>query len=107
MELFIPHVCHVCGQTDEAKFVFSGPHVKQLCNSCGSYVKFVSKSVVPDATEIRFKIWSLTKDVSLIDAAKEASGYVDNLKGLEKRMMSWRLYLKVKEIIEKEEKCSY
>lgn len=96
MDLFIPHNCSVCGQTEEAKFVFSGPHVKQLCGHCDVYVKFVSKSTIPDATETRLKIWAITQDVPLIDAAKEECKFVEGLSGLEKRMMYWRLYLAVK-----------
>ncbi|RZJ92459.1 MAG: hypothetical protein EOO20_01755 [Chryseobacterium sp.] len=98
MDLFIPHFCPVCGQTEEAKFVFSGPHVKQVCGNCDAYVKFVSKSVVPDATETRLKIWSITQDVPLIDAAKEECKFVDGLIGLEKRMMCWRLYIAVRKL---------
>lgn len=99
MELFIPHNCSACGQTEEAKFVFSGPHVKQICNSCNAYVKFVSKSAIPDATEIKLKIWAITKDVSFIDAAKEQCGFVEGLTGLQNRMMYWRLYLSVKALM--------
>lgn len=102
MELLVPHVCSHCGVTDEAKFIFSGPHLKQVCNSCGRYVKFFSKSAVPDAREVKFKIWGITQDTSFIDAAKEKSGFVDGFNGLELRMMYWRLYLTVREMIAKE-----
>lgn len=96
MELFIPHNCSACGKTEEAKFLFSGPHVKQVCGHCNAYVKFVSKSIIPDATEIRLKIWSITQDVPLIEAAKEQCGFVEGLSGLQNRIMYWRLYLSVR-----------
>lgn len=102
MELLVPHVCHTCGVEDEAKFIFSGPHLKQVCNGCNRYVKFFSKSAVPDITEVRFKIWSLTQDTSFIDAAKEASGFVDGGTGLEGKILYWRLYLKIREMVELE-----
>jgi hypothetical protein len=102
MELLVPHVCSHCGATDEAKFIFSGPHLKQVCNSCNRYVKFFSKSAVPDITEVKLKIWSLTQGTSFIDAAKEPCGFLEGATGLEGKVLYWRLYLKVREMVEKE-----
>lgn len=96
MELFIPHNCISCGNTEEAKFVFSGPHVKQLCSVCDSYVKFVSKSTVPDATEVKLRIWAITTDLQEISQAKSRCGFVEGLDGLQNRMMYWRLYLAIR-----------
>src|SRR5690606_16985068 len=96
MELMIPYDCPRCGVTDEAKFLFSGPHVKQVCNNCGSYVKFYNKSNIPDASEIKLKIWSITQDMGKIEQAKSKIGFVENLKGLYRNIMYWRLYLQIR-----------
>jgi len=98
MELFIPHNCVACGVTDEAKFLLSGPHVKQVCNHCGKYVKFVSKGFVPDHNETKLRIWAITQDTCYIDAAKELMGFVENTTGVERKLMYWRLYLKLREM---------
>lgn len=97
MNLLKPYDCPHCGATDEAKFVFSGPHIKQVCNHCEAYVKFITKSSIPDATETKLRIWSITsQDSRLIDQAKKDCGFIDNLKGVERNMMYWRLYLAIK-----------
>jgi hypothetical protein len=98
MELLVPHDCSYCGTTDEAKFIFSGPHLKQVCNGCNRYVKFYSKSAVPDTQEIKHKIWAITQDTAFIDAAKEESGFVISASGFDLKIMYWRLYLKVREL---------
>lgn len=96
MELLIPHECHSCGVVDEAKFIFSGPHIKQLCNGCDRYVKFFHKNRIPDVREIKLKIWAITTDFKEISDAKIKSGFVDNLIGIEQRMVYWRLYLQIR-----------
>lgn len=95
-EFMIPHECHHCGVVDEAKFTFAGPHIKQICNGCGKYVKFFNKSQIPDVREIKLKIWSITQDIDRISAAKQVSGFVDNLTGLDNKIVYWRLYLAVR-----------
>ncbi|MGJ1360588.1 hypothetical protein ACR79B_05120 [Sphingobacterium spiritivorum] len=103
MNLLKPYECPHCGVADEAKFVFSGPHIKQVCNHCDAYVKFISKSAVPDATEVRLRIWSITnQSTELIEKAKTKCGFVENLKGVERNIMHWRLYLTIRDIQAKE-----
>lgn len=104
MELLLPHQCHICGVEDEAKLVYAGPHVKQVCNGCNTYVKFISKSFIPDVREVKLRIWSITQDASFIDAAKESCAFVENLNGLDGKMMYWRLYLKIREMEAEDDK---
>lgn len=101
MELLVPHECHNCGLVDEAKFIFSGPHIKQVCNGCDRYVKFYAMSAIPDVTEIKLKIWSITRNVGIINSCKKYSSFVPNLSGIEKKITYWRLYLKVREEMSK------
>jgi hypothetical protein len=100
MELMFPITCKHCGVTDEPKFEYAGPHIKMSCSQseCGRYQKFISKAAIPDAGEVRLKIWSISKDVPFIDAAKESCGFVDGLTGIDKNLVYWRLYLKVREM---------
>lgn len=99
MELMIPHDCHNCGLVDEAKFTYAGPHIKQVCNGCGRYVKFFNKSDIPDHRETRIRIWSIAKeDVTLIESAKFKCGFTSNVTGLDLKIMYWRLYLTVREL---------
>lgn len=96
MQLLIPNECHYCGLVDEAKFVYAGPHVKQLCNGCGRYVKFFDKAKIPDSRETKLTIWAITQDIAEISLAKDQIGFVENLKGLDLKMMYWRLYLEIR-----------
>jgi len=96
MQLLIPNECHYCGVVDEAKFVYAGPHMKQICNSCGRYVKFFDKSKIPDSKEIKLKIWSITQDIDRISEAKKQCSFIENLKGLDLKVMYWRLYLQIR-----------
>jgi hypothetical protein len=99
MTSFFEHTCHKCGLIDEARFVFAGPHVKQVCNGCGFYVKFFDKAKVPDVREIKLKIWAITRqDLELIEQAKKAVDFTP-CKGLYEKMMYWRVYLKVRELL--------
>jgi len=103
MNLLKPFECHHRGVVDEAKFVFSGPHIKQVCNCCDAYVKFIPKASIPDATETKLRIWSITQQSQeLIQQAKRECGFVDNLTGVERNIMYWRLYLAVRAIVVKE-----
>ncbi len=97
MNLLKPYECPHCGVEDEAKYVFSGPHIKQVCNHCNAYVKFTSKHQVPDSTEVRLRIWSITnQDVNVISEAKQACFFIEDLRGIERNMMYWRLYLAIR-----------
>ena len=97
MKLLVPNECHICGLVDEAAFTFSGPHIKSICQGCKSYIKFVSKSSIPDKREIKMKIWYITEDVSIINKHKKEIGFVENLSGIDEKIMYWRLYLSIKE----------
>ena len=98
MDLLVPHECQRCGVVDEAQFTFSGPHIKQICNSCGCYVKFFDKAKIPDPSETKLKIWAITPDLSAIADAKSKMGFIENLTGLNNKIIYWRLYLKVREL---------
>ena len=91
---------------DEARFYFSGPHIKQVCNQCGAYVKFFQQRNIPDVTEIKLRIWAITNDESHINACKSEVGFPASLDGLppvQKKMLYWRLYLVVREHESKKE----
>lgn len=99
-ELLIPHECHSCGVIDEAKFVYAGPHIKQVCNGCGKYVKFFSKYAIPDVKEIKLKIWGITRDISKIDEIKSNLGFPNDteyVSNIDSKMMYWRLYLTLRQ----------
>jgi hypothetical protein len=96
MQLLIPNECHYCGLVDEAKFVYAGPHVKQICNGCGKYIKFFDKAKIPDSKETKLAIWAITTDIDSINESKNQIGFVDGLKGLDLKMIYWRLYLEVR-----------
>jgi hypothetical protein len=97
MENFFTHSCHKCGGVDEAKFVLSGPHVKQVCLHCGFYVKFAGHAIIPDIAEIRLRIWQISKgNVEIIEAAKVATGYVQIEDKLLHKIQWWRVYLRVR-----------
>jgi hypothetical protein len=99
MKSFFEHTCYKCGLIDEAKFVFAGPHVKQVCNGCGFYVKFFDKAMIPDVMEIKLKIWAITnQDLTLIEKAKREVEFTP-CTGLTAKMMYWRVYLKVRELL--------
>lgn len=97
---FFPHSCHRCGQTDEARFAYAGPHVKQVCNACGAYVKFFPIGAIPDVLTIRGKIWYVSgQSRELIERAKVAAEYADQPDKLQAQMAWWRVWLEVRKII--------
>jgi hypothetical protein len=94
MEPFFTHTCRKCGVTDEAKFYHAGPHLKQVCNFCGFYVKFFDKSKVPDVKEIKLKIFALAdKNLEAIETGKKEIGFVSGLTGLNEKLQYLNLYL--------------
>lgn len=110
MDNFFNHTCRKCGGIDEAKFTQSGPHVKQLCLHCGCYVKFFDKSVLPDISDIRMKIWIVSgKNANLINSAKESVSfheYSDTVKYSNtwtklvlQKLQWWKVYLKVRSLV--------
>lgn len=95
---FFPHTCTKCGHTDEARFVYAGPHVKQVCNHCGFYVKFFPIGSIPDVREIRLKIWhAAAEDLELITRAKHEAEFTERRETLAAKMQWWRVWLKVRE----------
>lgn len=96
MQLLIPNECHNCGLVDEAKFVYAGPHIKQICNGCDSYVKFFPASRIPDYRDIKLRIWAITQDPPLINKAKQECAFVENAKGTDLKLVYWRLYLQLR-----------
>ena len=101
MKAFFEHSCHKCGLVDEAKFVHAGPHIKQVCNGCGFYVKFFDKAMIPDHIEIKQKIWYISKqNLLLINKAKEEVEFIE-CTGLSRKLMYWKLYLKIREYLQK------
>jgi hypothetical protein len=102
MTTFFQHTCHKCGLIDEARFVFAGPHIKQVCNGCGFYVKFFDKGMIPDVKDIKYKTWYISNlNIDLINSAKKQVEFMDVKGSLNQKMMYWKLYLKVREMIKK------
>lgn len=100
MTCFFETTCHKCGFIDEAKFVYAGPHIKQVCNNCGFYVKFFNTALIPDVQEIKLKIWNITdQNLELINKAKSEVEFVAGLTGINAKMMYWRLYLRLRTYI--------
>lgn len=79
---------------DEARFTYAGPHIKQVCNGCGFYVKFFNVKLIPDIKDIRLKIWAISNQN--IEICKKEVDFIDNLKELDGKMMYWKLYLQVR-----------
>lgn len=94
---FFETVCHKCGCINEAKFVFStNGAVKQVCNDCGFYVKFFNKALIPTHYAIKEKIWYIVEgDLEIIKEAKKDVEFIEELKGLSKQLMYWKLYLEI------------
>lgn len=102
MTTFFQNTCHKCGLVDEAKFVFAGPHLKQVCNGCGFYVKFFDKGMLPDVKDIKYKTWYISsQDIDMINRAKKEVEFMEVKGRIEQKMMYWKLYLKVREMINK------
>ena len=91
---FFETICHQCGAMDEAKFTFAGPHIKQVCLHCGCYIKFFNKSSIPDSKDIKQKIWHIADgNIEVINKAKKQVEFLENLTGLNQKLMYWKLYL--------------
>lgn len=93
---FFETACHKCGSVDEAKLILGSVHVKQVCNGCGSYIKFFNKSLIPDIPEIKMKIWAITNNLEEIEIAKQNIDFVEKLTGLYGKIMYWKLYLELR-----------
>ena len=91
---FIETSCHKCGSCDEAKFVQSGPHLKQICIDCGAYIKFFDKSQIPGIEEIKLKIFYMVdKNLDVIRLGKNEIEFIDGLIGLAGKLQYWKLYI--------------
>lgn len=98
---FFPHTCPRCNVTDEARFTYAGPHIKQVCNGCGAYVKFFDKGLIPDVRAIREKIWFVSgKDLELVHKAMSAAEYIPGTGEITAKMQWWRVWLEVRKIIQ-------
>jgi len=96
MRLLIPHECHYCSVNDEARFTYSGPHIKQVCNNCGRYVKFFSPKLIPDIRVIKLQTWAIIPDKEAIDVCKGSIGFTDQLTGTDEKLQYWKLYLEIR-----------
>lgn len=97
---FFEHICHEsdCGLADEARFLHAGPHIKQVCNGCGAYVKFFPEHLIPDVEYIKQKIWNIVDaDQSRIDAMKKDVEFIEGLSGKYAKLMYWNLYLNLRQ----------
>jgi hypothetical protein len=100
MQCFFETGCRKCGAIDEARFTFAGPHIKQVCNACGFYVKFFDKAKIPDIKDLRLKIWHISdQNIDLINKCKKDMEFVEGMKGLDGKMMYWKLYLHIRHSI--------
>jgi len=90
----IPANCRKCECVDESRFEMKGPHLKQICPKCESYLSFYPKSKFPSTQEIKNKIWEHTTDLDLIKFAKEVSEFKEK-DGLNEQFEYWRLYEKI------------
>lgn len=72
----------------------SGPHVKQICGKCGSYIKFYDKGLIPDLREIKLRILYLANgDLSEIENAKLQIGFMVDNHPLWIKLQYWKLLL--------------
>lgn len=95
-EFLIPSHCHKCGVIGESRLSWAGPHIKQSCDSCGSYQKFYDKALIPDVREIKIKIWGIANaDLSLIETVKKEINFVENIKGVDAKLEYYKLYKKI------------
>jgi hypothetical protein len=101
MDNFFNYTCKKCKGEDEAKFCIAGPHVKQVCLHCGTYVKFIDKSLMPSVVDIKHAIWVWSgNDLEIINKAKEKTGFIEpeNNYTLSAKLTWWNVYLKVRSL---------
>lgn len=63
-------MCIRCNTTIPHKYTISGPHVKEICGSCGFYIKFTRKTEIPSVAESKALIWEITNDLKIIAELK-------------------------------------
>ena len=98
MKPFFETTCDKCGVIDEAKFVDANIHVKQICNSCGCYIKFFSKNKLIHEKELKLRIFEVVKgDLKIIEQTKEKIDFPpkDNFYLYNVRLLYWKLYLQI------------
>lgn len=93
VKCFLENDCHKCGHSGESRIYMSGPHVKQVCENCGFYVKFIKPVDIPSAREIKEKIWFMTDgNLDAITKAKTESEFIENQKGVYEKLSYFKLY---------------
>lgn len=96
--MIFEHHCSTCNKTDEAKFVFVGSQVTQVCNACGAYARLFDRRQLPGLKRIKEACWiTSNSDLLLIEDAKEEIKFLEHLKGTNEKMMYWKLYLKLRD----------
>ena len=91
---FLENDCHICGTVAESKLYWSGPHIKQVCQFCGHYIKFIKPLYIPTTREIKEKIWFMTDgNKEAISAAKESVEFIEGCTGPYEKVMYFKLYL--------------
>jgi len=90
--------CTRCGSTGDPILSYAGPHIKATCNDCGSYIKFIDKSIIPDIKIIKQRIMVVANgDIEKIKKAKDELGiFYDGISGMAGKFSYWSLYLKLK-----------
>lgn len=95
------HSCHKCGAVDYVELSFAGPHIKSSCSHCGSYFKFIDKSIIPDAKIIKMKIMVLAdSNIELIQSEKKKLGiFYNGISGMYEKMAYYELFKAVNKSI--------
>lgn len=62
--------CHRCQTRIPHQYCFAGPHIKEVCGRCGSYIRFAPIISIPNHLESRKKIWEATQDTAIIEEEK-------------------------------------
>lgn len=89
-------VCINCQKWVFPTLSIAGPHVKASCPCCGKYIKFVSLGFAPYFRYTEAAIQELTKDLSLIDAAKTEINFKDSFDVKYKNIAYFNLYNQIK-----------
>ena len=92
--------CAKCGCIDYAQLTFAGPHIKASCLHCGSYSKFIDKSLIPDSRETKMKIMVLSdSNIELINQKKQELGiFYNGISGIDEKIAYYRLFLSLRKI---------
>jgi hypothetical protein len=89
-------MCHKCDSKLPHKYSYAGPHIKEVCGSCGAYFKFASKNTIPSFIESKQLIWAITTDIKLINETKVEMGvFHKDLKGMYANVAYHNLYVNI------------